>query len=303
MADDELILNIDKALWPKGVMRGLTTVLRQLGDRHGNLVIVAQPLKGTIMVKGPADNIEGVKPELREVIEEHFPDAETPEELLAEGGGGAAAAEAEVDVAMEAQAVPEPAAVEEVPPVVPPTAAAPSPPPAPAKPRATKPAAAGALKLARPVAGRRPRVPMMAPPDLLWECIKGSSSFIRRPTRELPRAFSAEPANLMGLHTRKYSGLVADEALDIRPAKRGVKEAIQLIQSPAKAERRFCPASSTITMGLSKCPKRGLSQLDVELAGKFYRHDLHGLARAKYLRVQQSFKKKRRVIKPRRAQK
>eukprot|EP00421_Protoceratium_reticulatum_P045499 CAMPEP_0168452432 /NCGR_PEP_ID=MMETSP0228-20121227/49155_1 /TAXON_ID=133427 /ORGANISM="Protoceratium reticulatum, Strain CCCM 535 (=CCMP 1889)" /LENGTH=71 /DNA_ID=CAMNT_0008467093 /DNA_START=1 /DNA_END=213 /DNA_ORIENTATION=- len=71
MAEDELLLEIDKALWPRGVIRGLAPVLRQLGDKHGNLVIAAQPLKGVIMVKGPRDRIEQAKPELREIIEEH----------------------------------------------------------------------------------------------------------------------------------------------------------------------------------------------------------------------------------------
>uniref|UniRef100_A0A7R9ZZP4 Uncharacterized protein n=1 Tax=Pyrodinium bahamense TaxID=73915 RepID=A0A7R9ZZP4_9DINO len=95
MADDELILEIDKAFWPRGVMRGLTPVLRALGDKHGNVVIAAQPTKGSIMVKGSAEQIEAVKSELREIIEEHFPDAPVPEELLAEGEGGAAEEEQE----------------------------------------------------------------------------------------------------------------------------------------------------------------------------------------------------------------
>jgi len=302
MAEDELVLNIEKAFWPKGVMRGLTTVLRTLGDKHGNLVIVAQPLKGTIMVKGPADKIEEVKPELREVIEEHFPDADVPEELLAPGCAG------DTEAAEAAEGAPEPEAAPA--PEAPPAKPTPPAPPAPHKPSAEpavrgRPAAvlAPAAPVKLVVGRKRTRASMMASSDLLWECIQGSSSFIRKPTKELQQRFSAEPTNLMGLHYPKYCGLVSKEALDIRPAKRGPKEAIQLVQSQSKAGRRFRPGSMTTTMGLSKCPKRALLQLDRELAAKFYRQDLHSLARTKYLKVQQSFKTKRRVMKPRRTQK
>jgi len=281
MADDELVLPIEKAFWPKGVMRGLTTVLRTLGDRHGNLVIVAQPLKGTIMVKGPADKIEGVKPELREVIEEHFPDADVPEELLPGGAGGGHESSVPIETAPEEEAhVPRE--------TVPASEALPAAPMAPVK----------------PITGaRRPRASLLASSDLLWECVQRSSSFIRKPTRDLQRTFSAEPVNLMGLHSRKYSGLVAKEALDIRPVKKGVKEAIELIQSPSKPTSLFHPRSSTVTMGLKKCPKKGLSQIDCELAAKFYRRDLHSIARTKYLKVQRSFKTRRPTIKTRRAKK
>eukprot|EP00435_Cladocopium_sp_Y103_P030898 s1069_g7.t1 len=82
MSDSELIVPIEQALWPKGVARSLSGVLRNLGDKHGNLVIVAQPAKGYIMVKGPAEKIQEAKPGLRAIIEEHFPDADCPEELL-----------------------------------------------------------------------------------------------------------------------------------------------------------------------------------------------------------------------------
>eukprot|EP00971_Amphidinium_carterae_P322816 6416353-Amphidinium_carterae.1 len=75
MADDELNLEIDKAFWGKGVVRGLQPLLRELGDKHGNLVAVVQQSRGMIMIKGPADKIEAAKPELRVLIEEHFPDA------------------------------------------------------------------------------------------------------------------------------------------------------------------------------------------------------------------------------------
>ena len=85
-----------------------------------------------------------------------------------------------------------------------------------------------------------------APPDLLWQCIGKSSSFIRAGGVEKGIRFSAEPGNLMGLHCMRFSGLANDkvgtvkgwartEALDVRPMKIGKKESIELVQKPAKA--------------------------------------------------------------------
>ncbi|CAK0905030.1 unnamed protein product [Prorocentrum cordatum] len=159
----------------------------------------------------------------------------------------------------------------------------------------------------QPVQGRKlPRPSGAAPPDLIWECVKHTSSFIRRPDRQiLRRPFCADPANMVGLHAFKFSGVAAAEALCVRPTKRGIKEGIELVQSHAEraGEPSFQqrPKSLQVTMGLSKCPRQGLKRLDQEIEAKFYRRGMHGLARLKYLKVQQSFKKKKRSTKSRRS--
>lgn len=340
MADDELILTIDKAFWPRGVMRGLTPLLRSLGDKHGNLVIAAVPSKH-IMVKGPADRIEEVKAPLRELLEEHFPDAPIPEELGGDGGGGEDWQEEEVapvvrsaaDYKLPAEPVVRAAADYKLP----------SPKAAAGTPAATMPnktytgglekpgllveaelpvrpsllssllggttagqaASAQAVAAGSPakeVSGRKhPRPAAITPPDLLWECIKKNSSFLRKPNKELKRPFSADPGNLVGIHSQKFSGISASEALNVRPLKRGKKESIELVQSHAKASRQRRPSAAQVSSGLSKCPKRGLSRLEHEVDAKFYRRDLLDLARAKYVKVQQSFKTKKRIVKSRRA--
>lgn len=83
-AEDELNISIDRAAWPVGAMHSLTSQLRALGDTHGNLVIIASPAKGSIMIKGPMQQIVGAKRDLRQLVEEYFPDADMPVEL---GGG------------------------------------------------------------------------------------------------------------------------------------------------------------------------------------------------------------------------
>jgi len=71
---------IGKPYWPKGVALGLAPALRSLGEKHGNLVLAAQPGNEAIMVMGPGDRIDEVKPALFKIIEEHFPDAPVPQE-------------------------------------------------------------------------------------------------------------------------------------------------------------------------------------------------------------------------------
>eukprot|EP00913_Durusdinium_trenchii_P014474 g13578.t1 len=62
-----------------------------------------------------------------------------------------------------------------------------------------------------------------------------SSCFIR-PGGVNKKRFSAEPGNLMGLHSMQFSGLANDKALDIRPKKVGKKQSIELVQKPAKVD-------------------------------------------------------------------
>eukprot|EP00435_Cladocopium_sp_Y103_P032334 s1069_g8.t1 len=129
-----------------------------------------------------------------------------------------------------------------------------------------------------------------ASPDLLWECIRNSSCFVR-PGGVNKRRFSAEPGNLLSLHSLQFSGLANDKALDVRPKKVGKKESIELVQSAAKTTLRHRPGSILISSGLNKCKKKGLRRLDREILGTSYRPALHKLARLKYLKIRNSFKK------------
>lgn len=269
---DELVINIEKAFWPRTVMRSLPPLMRALGDRHGNLVIAAQPAKGVIMVKGAPDMIEAAKPELRAIIEEHFPDAPVPKELK-EGGQFEAEAEQEMEVE-EA-----PASVTVAPAVASAAAVA----RAPASPGPPEPQ----------VIGRKRARAQLASPELIWECIRGKSSFLRKRGGERTH-FSAEPGNLMSWHCKKFSGLATTQALDVRAVTQGIKESIELVQTPVKHFRK--PTAQVVTSGLSKCPQQGLYRLGREVDARFYRRSLLPLARLKYLKVQQSFKKTKRPI-------
>lgn len=152
---------------------------------------------------------------------------------------------------------------------------------------------------------RRLRPAAAAAPDLLWQCMRKSSAFARNggPGVKPRQTFSAEPGNLMSLHTFQFSGLANDQALDVRPVKVGSKERVELVQSSASGVSQRRPASLLVATGLKKCAKKGTNKLGMEVAAKFYRSGLHGLTRLKYLKVLQSFKKKKRTVRSRRAAK
>ncbi|CAJ1435072.1 unnamed protein product [Effrenium voratum] len=83
------------AHWPKNVLRVLSPLLRKLGDSHGHLIVAAQPARGVILLQGPGEKISLALPGLRQLVAEHFPDAEVPKELLTPCEQAAAAPEEE----------------------------------------------------------------------------------------------------------------------------------------------------------------------------------------------------------------
>merc|ERR1739844_45650 len=96
----------------------------------------------------------------------------------------------------------------------------------------------------------------------------------------------------MALHCAKYSGLASSAALDVQHSKQGGKETIKLAQGHARASRHRRPPSMLVSMGISKCAEKGLNVLDREIDAKFYRRGMLNIAKTKYLKVKQSFKKK-----------
>merc|ERR1712129_363308 len=78
----------------------------------------------------------------------------------------------------------------------------------------------------------------MAPADLIWMCVKKNSSFLRK-SPNMP-VMTAEPGNLSGLNSYKFSGLVGN-TLDVSTRATGKKETIQLTQSHKKGSRQARP--------------------------------------------------------------
>jgi len=141
----------------------------------------------------------------------------------------------------------------------------------------------------------------MAPADLIWMCVKKNSSFIRK-SPNCP-VMTAEPGNLMGTNSYKFSGLANTNVLDVSPVLNGKKESIQLSTSQKKDSRLSRPHSRVVTVGVKKAEKKGLASLAKVMDAGYYRRDLLSLAQAKYIKIKKSFKKKKLVVKSRRSAK
>eukprot|EP00929_Paragymnodinium_shiwhaense_P042567 TRINITY_DN22009_c0_g3_i1.p2 TRINITY_DN22009_c0_g3~~TRINITY_DN22009_c0_g3_i1.p2 ORF type:complete len:141 (-),score=55.74 TRINITY_DN22009_c0_g3_i1:89-511(-) len=128
----------------------------------------------------------------------------------------------------------------------------------------------------------------MYSPELLWECVKKDSSFLRKPSTPNLPWMTANNNNLTGINSFKFSGLTMGKTLGLYAKKAAIKETI-ILQTRAKKQLR--PKCRLGRTGISKNTKKGLAQIDAALAGKFYRKDLIDLAKAKYAKLKTSFKK------------
>eukprot|EP00427_Karlodinium_veneficum_P024440 CAMPEP_0169118128 /NCGR_PEP_ID=MMETSP1015-20121227/30830_1 /TAXON_ID=342587 /ORGANISM="Karlodinium micrum, Strain CCMP2283" /LENGTH=141 /DNA_ID=CAMNT_0009180865 /DNA_START=64 /DNA_END=489 /DNA_ORIENTATION=+ len=141
----------------------------------------------------------------------------------------------------------------------------------------------------------------MAPADLIWMCVKKNSSFLRK-SPNVP-VMTAEPGNLSGFNSYKFSGLASAQVLDVSATTAGKKESIVLTTRHKKGSRSARPGSMLLKNGLNKNEKKGLAALDKVMDAGFYRRDLLDLAKVKYSKVKKSFKKKKVVVKSRRSSK
>mmetsp|Transcript_120421 Transcript_120421/g.257101 ORF Transcript_120421/g.257101 Transcript_120421/m.257101 type:complete len:143 (+) Transcript_120421:71-499(+) len=141
----------------------------------------------------------------------------------------------------------------------------------------------------------------MAPADLIWECVKQHNSFIRK-SPNMP-TMSAEPGNLCGLNSFKYSGLASQKVLDVSSTTKGKKESIMLTVRSKVGSKAQRPKLALVKTALRKDTKKGLATLAKTMDAGFYRKDLLALANAKYAKVKTSFKKRKVAVKSRRAPK
>jgi len=94
---------------------------------------------------------------------------------------------------------------------------------------------------------------------------------------------------------------VHETKAELETAKTGQKEAIILTTKTKKGSRTQRPKSILLETGIKKQDKKGLEQVAKIMDAGFYRRDLLQLAKTKYEKVKASFKKKKFVVKSRRA--
>eukprot|EP00442_Polarella_glacialis_P055824 CAMPEP_0115089696 /NCGR_PEP_ID=MMETSP0227-20121206/24881_1 /TAXON_ID=89957 /ORGANISM="Polarella glacialis, Strain CCMP 1383" /LENGTH=143 /DNA_ID=CAMNT_0002480487 /DNA_START=92 /DNA_END=523 /DNA_ORIENTATION=- len=138
-----------------------------------------------------------------------------------------------------------------------------------------------------------------ASPDLMWLCVRKSSSFIRK-SNNLP-VLTAEPGNMCGLNKFRFSSIANKQVVGLDAKIVGKKESIILTTKSKKASRSYRPGTVMQQTGIKKGAKKGVAQLKKVMEAGFYRPDMISLALAKYNKIKTSFKKSKVVVKSRRA--
>merc|ERR1719162_2093015 len=99
----------------------------------------------------------------------------------------------------------------------------------------------------------------MAAPQLIWECVKGGNSSIRKNIKDVKfPVMSAEAGNLCGLHSYKFSGIASKQVLDVTVQN---KKTIVMVTSHKKSSRTTRPGARFQTTGLKKEGKKGAAQV------------------------------------------
>lgn len=292
---DELKVQIPKYAWKGGATRAIQTELRKMADKFGLDMATAQQAQGVLWIKGDAAKIQAAKPTLRELVQAHFPDADMPEELTDRASSGKSPkATPKSSPASKAKASPK--AAPSSPKASPKRSPAAAPRPAPAAVAA--PAAAvvdGKLAAAVPSGARAAAA---VPGELLWLCMIKTSSFVRKCKGTHPKnmTLSAEPGNIAGMHSYKYSTVAHSKPFGLELQKDGDKEKVSAVIG--KGTKCRYPRRARVISGVTKCKSKGLQAL--RRFGYWYRRDLAAEASTRYLKVLSSFKKRRRAVRSRR---
>lgn len=123
--------------------------------------------------------------------------------------------------------------------------------------------------------------------DLLWQLVRNNSCFLKKQVN-LP-VMTAEPNNVSGVNSFKYSGLANTKSVGITSSLKGKKQQVVLTTGVKKNASKPCKAQ--LPTGVSKCAKKGAAQLEKALAGSCFRRDMVAAAQKKYSVLLKSFKK------------
>ncbi|CAL1145490.1 unnamed protein product [Cladocopium goreaui] len=131
----------------------------------------------------------------------------------------------------------------------------------------------------------------MVAPDLLWECVKNQSCFIKK-RKNFP-VMTSEPGNLCGVNKFQFSGLASKNVLGLDAKKAGKKESIVLTTRSKKESRQYRPGVMLVTTGIKKGKKQGPEQLKKIIGATWNRPELLDMALKKYKKIKQSFRKRK----------
>lgn len=121
--------------------------------------------------------------------------------------------------------------------------------------------------------------------ELLWTLVRDNSSFLKK-QKNLP-VFTAEPQNLTGLNSFKFSGLANKKAAGLAVKKASKTSAKQIVTLTQKLPSK---KKAVLATGVSKCGKKGEKALEKMLTKGGYRRDLVPVAAAKYAAILKTLK-------------
>ncbi|KAI7406795.1 hypothetical protein KC336_g13530, partial [Hortaea werneckii] len=133
--------------------------------------------------------------------------------------------------------------------------------------------------------------------DLVWECCRGSNSFLVKRKQAGGVQFSRDPLNLVNKHSRKYEGFVNDQAIGINRDDNTVKMTTKLPKrknNPAKMYVPFTlPMYQESSFAASTPARKVYKSVVNSTAKKGYRADLRAEAVARASAIKRSQREKK----------
>ena len=124
--------------------------------------------------------------------------------------------------------------------------------------------------------------------EIVWECIRKNHSFLRTSPGSAA-VLSAEPGNLTGKNSIKYSGLLPVRAGGLNIVSNGKKQSIVLVTS-SSAPKSSLPKRAFVSTGISKNNAKADNAIN-KVLGKA-KPGLVAAAKAKLLKLKQALRKR-----------
>jgi len=137
----------------------------------------------------------------------------------------------------------------------------------------------------------------MATRDIQWECIRKTSSFMRK-QRGIRKTFTREPMNLKNIHSFRYNGLIRKKAVGVKPHPDG--KGVVLLYKKARASAK--PSKNITKILLTKDGRRTTRSIGGFMKTGHYRTALTKAAQRRACQILRS-QKPVKASKPKRQKK
>ena len=114
---------------------------------------------------------------------------------------------------------------------------------------------------------------MSIPADLQWQLVRKSNCYLHK-QRGVNKLFSKDPLNMKNVHSQRYCGLVAEQAVGIIPSENG--KGVTFVCKTKKNKNK--PATARRKIALNKNGRKTLKTIRNMMVGGHYRPELVMLA-------------------------